>query len=114
MSVCVLGIEQRRRAEGEGGRLENWVPFFMAFAFSALRAACAGLTDFSLGILKGCEEMWSGRQGKASMDVVVKLLELEDCAACHRLGWRQALAWQVSLFQHQKLLVAGLVKCMKS
>ena len=28
------------------------VPFLIAFAFSALRCACAGLIDFSLGILR--------------------------------------------------------------
>jgi hypothetical protein len=29
----------------------NDVPFLIAFAFSALRWACAGFTDFSFGIL---------------------------------------------------------------
>lgn len=33
---------------GYGGRE---IPFLMAFALSALRWACAGLIDFSLGIL---------------------------------------------------------------
>lgn len=31
------------------------VPFLMAFAFSALRWACAGLMDFSLGIVDVCK-----------------------------------------------------------
>lgn len=40
------------------------VPFLIAFAFSALRWACAGFTDFSFGILKvvnkqsGLGELW--------------------------------------------------------
>lgn len=41
-------------AEGEGdGKWE--VPFFIAFAFSALRWACAGLTLFSLGMVEFCD-----------------------------------------------------------
>ena len=36
---------------GELDGLVDCVLFLIAFAFSALRWACAGLTDFSLGML---------------------------------------------------------------
>ncbi len=51
------GKYERGGGQEAGMLREGKVPFFIAFAFSALRAACAGLTDFSLGILEGCEEM---------------------------------------------------------
>jgi len=44
-------VRKRKGGSGEFYRTED-LPFFIAFAFSALRWAWAGLMDFSLGMLR--------------------------------------------------------------
>jgi hypothetical protein len=53
-----LVIEREWREEG--------VPFLMAFAFSALRWACAGFMDFSLGMTQSYKEWQSLSDFKSS------------------------------------------------
>ncbi len=49
--LCLGGREVSINILGIGKEEVNDVPFLIAFAFSALRWACAGFTDFSFGIL---------------------------------------------------------------